>query len=58
VLRDIGFMSSYDMLSEVAFIKLAWVLGQTSDAKKVRELMQTNLAGEFGTRSLVDTFLY
>ncbi|PIN99713.1 Glu-tRNA(Gln) amidotransferase GatDE subunit D [archaeon CG10_big_fil_rev_8_21_14_0_10_43_11] len=58
VLRDIGFMNGYDMLSETAFIKLAWVLGQTKDAKKVRELMQTNMAREFGTRSLVDTFLY
>ena len=46
-----------DMLPETAYIKLAWVLGHTKDMKKVRELMQTSIAGEITERTEVNTFL-
>ncbi|MDP2766316.1 MAG: Glu-tRNA(Gln) amidotransferase subunit GatD, partial [Candidatus Methanoperedens sp.] len=51
--RDIlkaGAIEGEDMLSEVALVKLMWVLGQTQDIEKVREMMHTNVAGEL-TRS-------
>lgn len=51
--RDIlkaGAIEGEDMLSEVALVKLMWVLGQTQDIKKVKEMMRTDIAGEI-TRS-------
>jgi glutamyl-tRNA(Gln) amidotransferase subunit D len=51
--RDIlkaGAIESEDMLSEVALVKLMWVLGQTGDIEKVTAMMHTNIAGEL-TRS-------
>ena len=47
-----------DMLPEVAYIKLCWILAQHKDVEKVRELMPTNIAGEITTRSDVESFLY
>jgi glutamyl-tRNA(Gln) amidotransferase subunit D len=41
-----------DWTPETAYTKLCWVLGQTKDMKKVKELMMTNLAGEISERSL------
>lgn len=51
--RDIlkaGAIEGEDMLSEVALVKLMWALGQTDDVQKVKEMMQTSIAGEI-TRS-------
>ena len=51
--RDIlkaGAIESEDMLSEVALVKLMWVLGQTQDIERVKAMMHTNIAGEL-TRS-------
>lgn len=51
--RDIlraGAIEGEDMLSEVALVKLMWALGQTADVGKVKEMMQTSIAGEI-TRS-------
>ncbi len=51
--RDIlkaGAIEGEDMLSEVALVKLMWVMGQTQDIEKVKEMMHTNTAGEL-TRS-------
>lgn len=47
--RDIleaGAIEGEDMLPEVALIKLMWVLGQTNNIEKVKELMQSDIAGE------------
>jgi glutamyl-tRNA(Gln) amidotransferase subunit D len=41
-----GVIPGEDMLPETAFIKLMWVLGQTRDEEKIRDLMTTNLRGE------------
>jgi glutamyl-tRNA(Gln) amidotransferase subunit D len=46
-----------DMLPEVAYVKLGWILGHTKDLDKVRELMLTNMAGEITERSEIETFL-
>lgn len=55
--RDIlkaGAIESEDMLSEVALVKLMWVLGQTQNNDKVKVMMHTNIASELtrSTRSL------
>ncbi|MFW9845869.1 MAG: asparaginase [Candidatus Thorarchaeota archaeon] len=41
-----GAMSAYDMTSEAALVKLAWILGHTQDSDKVREMMETDYVGE------------
>jgi len=41
-----------DWTPETAYTKLCWVLGQTKDMKKVRQLMMKNIAGEISERSL------
>ena len=45
-LLDIGIIPCQNMLPEVAYMKLCWVLGQTRDPKKVREMILTPIAGE------------
>jgi len=46
-----------DMLPEVSYIKLGWVLAQTKDLIKIKELMLKNIAGEFNPRIAEDDFL-
>lgn len=36
-----------DMLPETAYVKLGWVLGNYTETKKVKEVMLSNLAGEY-----------
>jgi glutamyl-tRNA(Gln) amidotransferase subunit D len=40
-LLDLGVIPLDNMLPETAYMKLAWVLGQTSDRARIRELMLT-----------------
>jgi glutamyl-tRNA(Gln) amidotransferase subunit D len=56
-LLQLGVIPVEDMLPEVAWIKLMWVLAQTKDPKKVSELMRKNLAGEITPRTRPDVFL-
>jgi glutamyl-tRNA(Gln) amidotransferase subunit D len=51
-LINIGVLSAGDMLPETALVKLMWVLGQTEDPKKIRELFLKNIAGELSERSV------
>jgi glutamyl-tRNA(Gln) amidotransferase subunit D len=44
------------MLSEVAYIKLMWVLGKTKNMEKIKEMMLTNYAGEITTRTETNAF--
>ncbi len=46
-----------DMLTETAFTKLMFVLGHTRDIKRIKETMQTPLAGELSTRSAITDYL-
>lgn len=51
-LVDIGCIFCEDMLTETAFVKLAWLLGNyQNDRNKVKEFMTTNLRGEITERS-------
>ncbi len=43
---DVGAISAYDMTSEAALVKLAWVLGHTSEADEVEEMMAKDYVGE------------
>jgi glutamyl-tRNA(Gln) amidotransferase subunit D len=51
VLLDSGVIPCEDMLSETAYVKLMWVLGHTTDQKKVKEMMATNYAREISERT-------
>ncbi len=46
-----------DMLPEVAYVKLGWVLGHTKDLEKIRKEMHTNYAGEITDRTQIEAFL-
>ena len=39
-----------DLLPEVAFAKMLWALGQSTDPGEVRRLLRADRAGEFETR--------
>lgn len=55
---DLGCTFAEDIMPEVAYVKLGWALGQTKEAKKVKELMLQNIAGEITSRTLPSSFLY
>ncbi len=47
---ELGVVPASNMLPEVAYVKLGWALGQTSDLDKVKEIMLTSIAGEITER--------
>jgi len=52
LLMDIGVIGDgMDWTPEVAYTKLCWVLGQTKDMKKIKEMMVTDYVGEICPRS-------
>ncbi|MBI2084495.1 MAG: Glu-tRNA(Gln) amidotransferase subunit GatD [Candidatus Aenigmarchaeota archaeon] len=54
ILEQTGVIGNYaDWTPETALVKLMWVLGQTKDMKKIREMMMTNYAGEISPRSVI-----
>ncbi|MFC1477497.1 Glu-tRNA(Gln) amidotransferase subunit GatD [candidate division KSB1 bacterium] len=55
-LQAIGVIPGADMLSEVATVKLKWVLGQTKDREEANRMMVTNYAGEIAERTQSDFF--
>ena len=54
---DAGVISGRDMTPETAYVKLCWALGQSDDYDKVKEIMQTDIAGEFSKKSSIRDFL-
>ncbi len=58
LLMDAGVVGLEDMLPEVAFVKLGWVMAHTQKVEDVKKMMLTDYAGELSARSEVDTFLY
>lgn len=55
LLKGLGVVYASDMLPEVAYVKLAWLLKHYPD--NVVELMVKNLVGEINDRLLFDQFL-
>lgn len=56
--RDIlkaGAIEGEDMLPEVALVKLMWALAQSPDIDKVKELMQTSVAGEISRSTCINS---
>ena len=48
-----------DMLTEVAYVKLGWVLAQTKSVEEIRKMMAQDIAGEYGERhNYSERFMY
>ncbi|MDD2890916.1 MAG: Glu-tRNA(Gln) amidotransferase subunit GatD [bacterium] len=56
-LMDMGIVPAANMLPEVAYVKLGWVLGQTKNLEKVKKMMLTPIAGEITNREPYDGYL-
>jgi glutamyl-tRNA(Gln) amidotransferase subunit D len=52
-----GIIPADNMLPEVAYVKLAWALGQSSDPGEVRRLMLTPICGDITDREPYDGYL-
>jgi glutamyl-tRNA(Gln) amidotransferase subunit D len=51
-LLALGVIPLEDMLSETALVKLMWIFGQTKDFEEAKQLLKTNIVGEFSPRTL------
>jgi glutamyl-tRNA(Gln) amidotransferase subunit D len=49
-LLELGIIPLDNMLPETAFMKMSWVLGQTDDPKKIREMLTTPINHEITPR--------
>jgi glutamyl-tRNA(Gln) amidotransferase subunit D len=56
ILLKAGALFLQDMLTEVAYVKLGWLLGHDFDTQSVKAMMLHNFAGELGTRETYETF--
>ncbi len=54
---ELGVVPCANMLPEVAYVKLGWALGQTSDLEEVKEIMLTPIAGEITEREPSNGYL-
>jgi len=51
-LLKMGVIPLEDMFPETALVKLMWVLGQTQQIKKAKEMLKTNISAEYSARTL------
>ena len=51
-LLAMGVLSLDDMLPETAFVKLRWVIGQTSNTEEAKKLLIKNVAHEYSSRTV------
>ena len=56
-LLSLGVIPLDDMFPETAMVKLMWVFGQTSSPEKAKQLLKTNIAGEFSPRTLAEELI-
>ena len=52
-----GIIPTGNMLPEVAWVKLSWILGQTEDPKEVKKMMLTSINDEITTREPYNGYL-
>jgi len=57
-LINMGVIPGRSLLPETGYIKLGWVLGQTSDPIQIKKLLLENIAGEFIDREIPIAFNY
>lgn len=57
-LQNIGVIPGKNLLPEVGYVKLGWVLGQTNDPQEIKEMLLKNIAGEFIDREIPIAFNY
>ncbi|MFO8017149.1 MAG: Glu-tRNA(Gln) amidotransferase subunit GatD [Promethearchaeia archaeon] len=57
-LLNLGVIPGRNMIPEVGYVKLGWVLGQTTNKNEVSRLLKTNIAGEFLKREIPIAFNY
>jgi len=56
-MMELGVIPAGNMLPEVAYVKLGWVLAQTTEPAKVKEMMLNPIAGEITDREPFDGYL-
>ncbi|HPR65179.1 MAG TPA: Glu-tRNA(Gln) amidotransferase subunit GatD [Thermoanaerobaculia bacterium] len=56
-LLDLGVIPAGNMLPEVAYVKLGWALGQSSDPEEVRKIMLTSISHEITEREPYDGYI-
>jgi len=56
-LMSMGIIPTENMLPEVAYIKLGWALGQTSDLEEIKEIMLTPICDEITKREPYNGYL-
>jgi len=57
-LLSMGVISLDDMLPETAYVKLRWVLGQTTKTEEAKRLLKENIANEYSARTLYEKIGY
>ncbi|KSW11921.1 glutamyl-tRNA(Gln) amidotransferase subunit D [Pyrodictium occultum] len=55
-LLQAGVIPGEDMLPEVAFVKLSWILAHTHDPREAGRMLRENLAGEITYRHTLDLY--
>jgi glutamyl-tRNA(Gln) amidotransferase subunit D len=55
--KEANVIYGEDLTPETAYVKLMYVLGQTKNIEKVKEMMTTNLVGEISSRTNPLSFL-
>ncbi|MFN3305707.1 MAG: Glu-tRNA(Gln) amidotransferase subunit GatD [Candidatus Kapaibacteriota bacterium] len=56
-IMSLGVVPGENLLPEVAYLKLCWALGQTTNPEKVREILLTPIAGEITEREPTNAYL-
>jgi glutamyl-tRNA(Gln) amidotransferase subunit D len=57
-LQNLGVIPGRNLLPEVGYIKLGWILGQTDNPKEIKTLLLQNIAGELLEREIPIAFNY
>ncbi|MFW9826222.1 MAG: Glu-tRNA(Gln) amidotransferase subunit GatD [Candidatus Thorarchaeota archaeon] len=57
-LLNMGVIPGKNMLPEVAYVKLGWVMGQTNNPEEIKAMLSQNIAGEILEREIPIAFNY